>query len=492
MWINLVVKIVIVFHLTAAATEVDGDGVTETNVARRPVVKAKELDWATLDVAVPPRRVFKMSFNANMFSWSEGNLGGLERHEYKYTPALRDSAGLPAWMKYRYSRRHKAGFLYGVPPAEPGQLIEIDVVAVNRATFEYGLLRLALNVTEDDGDPAGRHAVRLKIDNLDVVDLFDAHRMRNLKALFALNLWNGSRDDLYLASVASAVDLGFRRPLDPALRDGLVVILASEANFSRPLLDLDQETAVLRGFPSCPRDFKRTSVERHFRAKGFALDWCEFRLLRFSERSGDYLEIGEEDEEGEDGRDETQKIDPANSTTILVPPIKFPRKNELPLADLTFLYVQVGTTHLTYLPDLTIFCTSLSQTIVPTLFLLMLLFLLLSLIFCLRCPCALEDDEDLMVETSSGGGESDKWDGLTASFFLVLKDCVTCCNSVDPRDKARTVFLRNRERSEPQNLNRLSSCGDPRCVKSNKLRDPSYWISLVARDYRVTVVPWLG
>ena len=103
----------------------------------------------------------------------------------------------------------------------------------------------------------------------------------------------------------------------------------------------------------------------------------------------------------------------------------------------------------------------LLQTIVPTLSILMLLFLLLSLIFCLRCPCALEDDEDLMVVESSGG-ESDKWDGLTASFFLVLKDCATCCNSVNGREKARTVFLRNREHSEPHQLNRLSSCGDPR------------------------------
>ena len=29
----------------------------------------------------------------------------------------------------------------------------------------------------------------------------------------------------------------------------------------------------------CPRDFKRTSVERHFREKGFGVDWCAFRLL---------------------------------------------------------------------------------------------------------------------------------------------------------------------------------------------------------------------
>ena len=160
MWVNLVVKTIILFHLTGPSVSAEEDGdIADPKVVlvadgRRPVVKAKELDWETLDVAVPPRRVFKMSFNANMFSWSEGNLGGLERHEYKYTPALRDSAGLPEWMKYRYSRRHKAGFLYGVPPT-PDQLFEIDVVAVNRVTFEYGLLRLAINVTDDD-EPA-RH-----------------------------------------------------------------------------------------------------------------------------------------------------------------------------------------------------------------------------------------------------------------------------------------------------------------------------------------------
>ena len=175
MWVNLVVKTIILFHFTgpsvSAVSEEDGDITTNPKVVlvadggRRPVVKAKELDWETLDVAVPPRRVFKMSFNANMFSWSEGNLGGLERHEYKYTPALRDSAGLPEWMKYRYSRRHKAGFLYGVPPT-PDQLFEIDVVAVNRVTFEYGLLRLAINVTDDD-EPA-RHVFDSPVSHLNL------------------------------------------------------------------------------------------------------------------------------------------------------------------------------------------------------------------------------------------------------------------------------------------------------------------------------------
>ena len=47
----------------------------------------------------------------------------------------------------------------------------------------------------------------------------------------------------------------------------------------KDLLLLDRETSPLRVRPSCPRNFKRTSVERYFREKGFAIDWCAFRLL---------------------------------------------------------------------------------------------------------------------------------------------------------------------------------------------------------------------
>lgn len=311
--------------------------------------------------------------------------------------------------------------MYGVPPT-PGLAFEIDVVAINKNTYEYGLLRLGLNVSDEekleDGYQAER-CVKLKIDNLNAVDMFDAHRMRNLKSLFGRHLWPESEPDLHLAYIASAFDLGFRRPLDPTLKNGLVLYLGSNANFSQALYDLDQETKVLRGFPSCPRDFKRTSVERHFRAKGFALDWCEFRLMELREGgTGLYSEIGNNEDELitqiENSTFNSTTQEPNNMTTGLT----FPRRDRLPVADLTYLYI---------------------QTIVPTLFILMLLFLLLGLIFCLRCPCALEDGDAFDSGLRGGGGE--KWDGLTASFFLVLKDCVTCCNSVD--EKSKTVSLRS-------------------------------------------------
>ncbi len=86
--------------------------------------------------------------------------------------------------------------------------------------------------------------------------------------------------------------MGYRRPLVPSLKDGLVLLLASSANFSSDLVDLDRETSPLRKMPSCPRDFKRTSVERHFRAKGFGLDWCQFRLMELDEEDDEYYELG--------------------------------------------------------------------------------------------------------------------------------------------------------------------------------------------------------
>lgn len=60
----------------------------------------------------------------------------------------------------------------------------------------------------------------------------------------------------------------------------VVVHLGSEANFSTILYDLKEEISKLQEKMSiCPKDFKRTSVERYFRANGFNLDWCSFKLV---------------------------------------------------------------------------------------------------------------------------------------------------------------------------------------------------------------------
>ena len=379
-----------------------------------PESDSSKLQWNTVQISIPTKRVFKYSFNPNKFHWSEGNYGGIDRPTYKYTPALSGSPDLPAWIRYRYSQRHKAGYIYGVPPDQPGLSIDLDVVALNQITSEYGLLRLRVNITEAAGEPPAGSAVKLKIDNLNLEDVFDVHRLGNLKALFKNHMWPGSKPDLHLLKISSALDLGFRRPLNPTLKDGVVLMLGSNASFSRNLLDLDQETRPLRGiFSICPRDFKRTSVERHFRAKGFALDWCEFRLLELDAKTGKFHELGKKEEPEDTTTSSPPLLEPenlhfSNSTTLLLDNRKrvvFPKRDEIPTADLTQMYI---------------------ETLVPTAIVLCLLLLLLCSILCLRCGV----DEDSEAEAG-------RWEGLVASFFLVLHDCVTCCNVSAPEGHRR-------------------------------------------------------
>ena len=177
-------------------------------------------------------------------------------------------------------------------PPEEGEYLELDVVALNELTYEYGLLRLSINVTSPDEDERAMFAVKLKVDNLNLEDVFDAHRLKNLKSVFKDRLWPQSGDDLHLTYIASAVDVGYRKPANPALKDGVVVHLGSASNFSLGMLDLEAEVTPLRSFPNCPRDFKRTSVERFFREKGFAMDWCAFRLLEMDGRRDEWFELG--------------------------------------------------------------------------------------------------------------------------------------------------------------------------------------------------------
>ena len=70
-------------------------------------------------------------------------------------------------------------------------------------------------------DPA-KHEVQLKIDNLNVEDMFDSYRLNRLLDVFRHKLWRESIDDLYVTFLASAVHLGARLPLRPNDGEGYV------------------------------------------------------------------------------------------------------------------------------------------------------------------------------------------------------------------------------------------------------------------------------
>lgn len=73
-------------------------------------------------------------------------------------------------------------------------------------------------------DPA-KYEVQMKVDNLNVEDMFDSYRLNRLLDVFRCELWHESKGDLYVTFLASAVHLGARHPLRPNEGEGLVLIV---------------------------------------------------------------------------------------------------------------------------------------------------------------------------------------------------------------------------------------------------------------------------
>ena len=100
-----------------------------------------------------------------------------------------------------------------------------------------------------------------------------------------IRFWLEAFEDIHLTFADSAIELGGRRPLKPSHKDGVVVLIGSQSNFSEPLVALDSETQPLRKHQTC--SYKRISVERYFRQAGFAIDWCSFRLITKTSQAND-------------------------------------------------------------------------------------------------------------------------------------------------------------------------------------------------------------
>ncbi|CAH1112531.1 unnamed protein product [Psylliodes chrysocephalus] len=224
------------------------------------------------DANVLMTEVFAIQLDPLMFNWTFED----SNNQFVYQASLLNAPDLPSWINYIYSEQHHSGFLYGVPP-KITETIPLEVVALNKRTYETRIENLDVIISEKLN--SARYEVHLKIDNLNVKDMFDVDKMEALKNVFRKELWRDSSFDIYVTFLSSAIELGARKPLNPDEGEGVVIRLGSEFPFSAELLELQEEVRPLWKVPACPRDFKRTSVERFFREAGFALDWCSFRLV---------------------------------------------------------------------------------------------------------------------------------------------------------------------------------------------------------------------
>lgn len=144
--------------------------------------------------------------------------------QYVYQPSLVDKPDLPSWINYVFSDHYHTGFIYGVPPSNfDERQVDIEIVALNRKNYETRKHILSIVVGEKL-HPA-RYEVQMKIDNLNVDNMFDADRMDRLKDIFRRKLWKDSQEDLYVTYLASAVKWGARLPLDPNEGEGYKLVI---------------------------------------------------------------------------------------------------------------------------------------------------------------------------------------------------------------------------------------------------------------------------
>ena len=158
-----------------------------------------------------------------------------------YRASQRGHPSLPAWVSLHHLQALQAGLLYGVPPSQ-GQT-SLEVLATNTDTFVTSKLVVSLHTQTRANN---RYQVTLKIDNLNIEDIFDETRKGRLLSLFKTRFWPEAAGDIHLSFAESAIKVGGRRPLKPSSKDGVVVRLGSRFNFSSTLLDLDMETEPLR------------------------------------------------------------------------------------------------------------------------------------------------------------------------------------------------------------------------------------------------------
>ncbi|CAL8111944.1 unnamed protein product [Orchesella dallaii] len=199
--------------------------------------------------------------------------------EIEYSARMSNSPDLPEWLKYTYDGYTSTGYIYGVPPMRLVTL-NLDVIGFNRYD-NYDVKQLIISLEIMRREPM-EYIMELKIDNMNIRDLCIPRRMNDLRNVLAENLGWKKKDGNRVVPVymASAVDVGENRvPLRPNEAEGVVIHFASDKDFSTALRKLQVEISPLWKLRPCPREMKRTSVERHFRRYSFLVDWCSFRLV---------------------------------------------------------------------------------------------------------------------------------------------------------------------------------------------------------------------
>lgn len=123
--------------------------------------------------------VFIIPIKPETFDWNDD----ARFDQFSYQPSLLNAPDLPSWIHYTYSKRDHHGFIYGVAPKNQ-KYFQLEIVGLNKYTYETRYKVLDMNVLEKEN--LTKYEVHLKIDNLNVEDMFNRNRTNELLDIFSI------------------------------------------------------------------------------------------------------------------------------------------------------------------------------------------------------------------------------------------------------------------------------------------------------------------
>ncbi|RWS00673.1 O-phosphoseryl-tRNA(Sec) selenium transferase-like protein, partial [Dinothrombium tinctorium] len=230
------------------------------------------------------------------------DFGGALRSDVvaEFQASIEGLPDLPKWMFYRYANSSRKGILYGSPVSPDN--FSIEIIAIDTNNYDTFRHAVKFEVVEKET----KYEVEMKFISLNVEEMFDEAKIKDVLEIFSDRLWIGS-DNIYVTLIAAPSDVGGRLPIDPKDKEGVFIRIGSTNVFSQDLLDLEREVERIKNRNPCPRKYKATTAEYLFRSKDFYPDWCSFRLIRPLDSNGESSE---------------STISEASTTPIYKPPVE--------------------------------------------------------------------------------------------------------------------------------------------------------------------------
>ncbi|KAH7644835.1 mitochondrial inner membrane protease atp23 [Dermatophagoides farinae] len=195
----------------------------------------------------------------NRTGWS---FGGVPVTQLEVMPSLSGHADLLNWMFYFRRPNSPIGFIYGTPPLNDDGDIDIDLVILNRVTFNTTSYRLKYRIL--NRDEIYKFQVEMKFFDMDIEDFFNGGMLTTVQDIFANRLWQSgdhNANSVYVTQVARPIHVGGRFPLDPSEKECVVIRVGCNHNFTQQLYRLESEVRQIKNRDPCPKHYKATTVD---------------------------------------------------------------------------------------------------------------------------------------------------------------------------------------------------------------------------------------